>query len=111
MSEYNYQRMLEERLERYERKLHTNPMEKAVLEERIELLHQNGNFTDRLKQLIVSECVSGIEKRPILRLVESPEMAECLDEFQERLFFMTVATERISELDAEENSVPDEFLW
>ncbi|MEI7232828.1 hypothetical protein WCT82_03540 [Pectobacterium carotovorum] len=111
MSEYNYQRMREKRLERYEHKLHTNPTEKAVLEERIELLRQNGNFTDRLKQLIVSECVSGIEKRPILRLVESPEMAECLDEFQERLFFMTVATERISELDAEENSVPDEFLW
>ncbi|MDY4380906.1 hypothetical protein [Pectobacterium brasiliense] len=87
MSEYNYQRMLEERLERYERKLHTNPMEKAVLEERIELLHQNGNFTDRLKQLIVSECVSGIEKRPILRLVESPEMAECLGEFQDKVVF------------------------
>ncbi|GKV88480.1 hypothetical protein [Pectobacterium carotovorum] len=111
MNEYNYQRMREERLERYESKLHTSPIEKAVLEERIELLRQNGNFTVLLKQLIVSECVSGIEKRPILRLVESPEMAECLDEFQERLFFMTVATERISELDAEENSVPDEFLW
>ncbi|KFX07248.1 hypothetical protein KP22_03925 [Pectobacterium betavasculorum] len=111
MNEYNYQRMREERLERYESKLHTNPMGKAVLEERMESLRQNVNFTVRLKQLIVSESVSGIDKRPILRLVKSAEMAECLDEFQEKLFFIAVATERISELDAEENSVPDEFIW
>ncbi|RLM26534.1 hypothetical protein BIY29_05615 [Brenneria alni] len=100
MYEYNYQRMQEERREQYERRLPHDPVEQAVLAERIEYLRRNAHLFNRMKQIIAAECVvAGNDERPVHRLVESPEMEELLDEFQKKIFAMTVKAERINELE------------
>lgn len=112
MYEYNYQRMQDERREQYERRLPHDPVEQAVLAERIEYLRRHAHFFNRIKQLIAAECVvAGSDERPVQRLVESPEMEELLDEFQEKIFAMTVKAERINELDTARDPLPHEISW
>ncbi|PWC10509.1 hypothetical protein [Brenneria corticis] len=100
MYEYNYQRMQEERREQYERRLPHDPVEQAVLAERVNYLRRNAHLFNRMKQLISDECiVPGTDERPVYALVESPEMEEFLNKFQEKVFAMAVKAGRISELE------------
>jgi hypothetical protein len=98
MSEYNYQRMVEETLEQYDRTLEADPDEKTLLDERIEGMRKNLRVSV-FKKLIAERCpIAGLDKRPLVALTESPEMEEYLYSVQTEILTRIAKTERAIEI-------------
>ncbi|MNG55974.1 hypothetical protein D3C79_140460 [compost metagenome] len=97
MHEYNYQRMVEETLEQYDRTLAEDPDEKALLDARVEGMRK-GLRVSMLQKLIAERChIAGLDKRPLVALTESPEMEEYLYSVQTEILTRVIKTERIIE--------------
>ncbi|WP_409311430.1 hypothetical protein [Pectobacterium sp. B1J-3] len=99
MSGYNYQRMVEETLEEYERKYASKPEEQQVLKQRIAFMRRFSTFTDNVKTLVKNRCVvAGTDPNPVSALTESPRMDKYLDDVQEEIFMRAAMVERAMEL-------------
>lgn len=97
MHNYNYQRMIEETLEQYDRTLAADPDEKALLDARIEGMRK-GLRVSVFQKLIAERChIAGLDKRPLVALTESPEMEEYLYSVQTEILIRVVKAERILE--------------
>ncbi|CAI2430256.1 hypothetical protein [Serratia liquefaciens] len=100
MHEYNYQRMVEETLEQYDRTLAADPDEKMLLDARIEGMRKSLRVSV-FQKLIAERChIAGLDKRPLVALTESPEMAEYLYSVQTEILTRVAKAERAMELDA-----------
>ncbi len=100
MSEYNYQRMVEETLEQYDRTLAADPDEKALLDERIEGMRKSLRVSV-FQKLIAERChIAGLDMRPLIALTESPDMAEYLYSVQTEILTRIAKAERAMELEA-----------
>ncbi|NWA20307.1 hypothetical protein [Serratia liquefaciens] len=100
MSEYNYQRMVEETLEQYDCTLAADPNEKALLDGRIEGMRKTLRVSV-FQKLIAERChIAGCDKRPLVALTESPEMEEYLYTVQTEILTRIAKAERAMELEA-----------
>jgi hypothetical protein len=98
MSEYNYQRMVEETLEQYDRTLAADPDEKALLDERIKGMRKSLRVSV-FQKLIADRCyIAGSDKRPLIALTELPEMEEYLYSVQTEIITKTAKLTRVMEL-------------
>jgi hypothetical protein len=94
MHDYNYQRMVEEALEQYDRKLAADPDEKALLDERIEDMRKSLRVSV-FQKLIADRCyIAGLDKRPLVALTESPDMEEYLYSVQTEILTRVAKSER-----------------
>lgn len=108
MSEYNYQRMVEETLEQYDRTLAADPEEQALLDGRIEGMRKSLRVSV-FQKLIAERChIAGLDKRPIVALTESPGMEEYLCTVQTEILTRVAKAERAFELDAARDPAPHE---
>ncbi len=108
MYDYNYQRMVEETLEQYDRTLAADPDEKALLDGRIESMRK-GLRISALQKLITERChIAGVDKRPLIALAESPDMEEYLYSVQTEILTRVAKAERAMELDAARDPAPNE---
>lgn len=97
MHDYNYQRMVEETLEQYDRILAADPNEKALLDGRIEGMRKTLRVSV-FQKLIAERChIAGCDKRSLIALTESPEMEEYLYSVQTEILSRVVKAERILE--------------
>lgn len=97
MHEYNYQRMVEESLEQYDRMLAADPDEKALLDARIEGMRKSLRVSV-FQKLIAERChIAGLDKRPLVALTESPGMEEYLCSVQTEILTLIAKTERAME--------------
>jgi hypothetical protein len=108
MHDYNYQRMVEETLEQYDRTLAADPDEKALLDERIEGMRKSLRVSV-FQKLIADRCyIAGLDKRPLVALTESPDMEEYLYSVQTEILTRVAKAERAFELDAARDPPPHE---
>ncbi|CAI0906048.1 Uncharacterised protein [Serratia quinivorans] len=97
MSEYNYQRMVEETLEQYDRMLAADPDEKTLLDGRIEGMRKTLRVSV-FQKLIAERChIAGLDKHPLVALTEAPEMEEYLYSVQTEILTRVAKTERAME--------------
>ncbi|HHU0703751.1 TPA: hypothetical protein ACT92B_000450 [Serratia marcescens] len=97
MHEYNYQRMVEETLEQYDRTLAADPDEKALLDARVEGMRKSLRVSV-FQKLIAERChIAGPDKRPLVALTESPGMEEYLCSVQTEILTRIAKTERAME--------------
>lgn len=99
MSEFNYQRMLEEQLEAYERVLAASPDEQAQLEKRIAFKRRFHRMSTRLKTIVKNCSSAGSDHLPASAIAESLAMDSYLDDVQEEIFMRVAKAERAMELD------------
>lgn len=108
MHDYNYQRMVEETLEQYDRTLAADPDEKVLLDERIEGMRKSLRVSV-FQKLIADRCyIAGLDKRPLVALTESPDMEEYLYSVQTEILTRIAKAERALELDATRDLTPHE---
>ncbi|UZX96150.1 hypothetical protein ND444_07200 [Yersinia ruckeri] len=104
MNEYNYQRMVEQSLEQYDRLLISDPVEQKELGKRIEFLRQHSKMLSAFKSAIKNSChVAGSSGEHLPAFTETADMELYLDEVQEEIFLRVAKAERAMELDAEKN--------
>lgn len=108
MHEYNYQRMVEETLEQYDRTLAADPEEKVLLDGRVEGMRKSLRVSV-FQKLIAERChIAGLDKRPLIALTESPDMEEYLYSVQTEILTRVAKAERAMELDAARDPAPHE---
>ncbi|WP_447875162.1 hypothetical protein [Serratia fonticola] len=109
MSDYNYQRMVEEAVKQYERTLPADPEEQALLTNRINNMRKDLRISV-FKNLIADRChVAGLDKRPLVALTETPAMEEYLYTVQTEILTRVAKAERAMELEAARDPEPYEI--
>ncbi|WP_342230451.1 hypothetical protein, partial [Yersinia enterocolitica] len=104
MNEYNYQQMVEQSLEQYDRLLISDSDEQKELGKRIEFLRQHSKMLNAFKSAIKNSChVAGAGTGQLASFTETAAMELYLDEVQEEIFLRVAKAERAMELDAEKN--------
>jgi hypothetical protein len=94
MHDYNYQRMVEEAMEQYDRTLAADPDEKALLDDRIEGMRKSLRVSV-FQKLIAERChIAGLDNRPLAALTESPDMEEYLYSVQTEILTRVAKAER-----------------
>lgn len=98
MHDYNYQRMVEETLEQYDRTLAADPEEQELLDGRVEGMRKSLRVSV-FQKLIAERChIAGLDKRPLVALTETPEMEEYLYSVQTEIITKAAKLTRVMEL-------------
>ncbi|EKN3846892.1 hypothetical protein FG473_001659 [Yersinia enterocolitica] len=104
MNEYNYQQMVEQSLEQYDRLLISDPDEQEELGKRIEFLRRHSKMLCAFKTAVKNSCfIAGASTHYLTAFTETAAMELYLDEVQEEIFLRVAKAERAMELDAEKN--------
>lgn len=104
MNEYNYQRMVEQSLEQYDRLLVSDPDEQKELGKRIEFLRCHSKMLSAFKSAIKNSChVAGTGSGHLAAFTETAAMELYLDDVQEEIFLRVAKAERAMELEAEKD--------
>lgn len=99
MNEYNYQRMVEEITEEYDRTLCADPDEQDLLADRVQSRRKDLPIS-AFKDLIIGRCsISGLDNRYITALTETPDMEEYLNSVKTEILSRIVKVERAMEID------------
>ncbi|WP_145543539.1 hypothetical protein [Yersinia frederiksenii] len=108
MNEYNYQRMIEQSLEQYDRLLISAPEEREELGKRIEFLRRHSKMLCAFKTAVKNGCfIAGASTYYLTALTETTAMELYLDEVQEEIFLRVAKAERAMELDATQTTFID----
>ncbi|WP_314190006.1 hypothetical protein [Yersinia massiliensis] len=104
MNESNYQRMVEQSLEQYDRLLISDPDEQEELGKRIEFLRRHSKMLNAFKSAVKNGCfIAGASSNYLAALTETTAMELYLDQVQEEIFLRVAKAERAMELKAEKN--------
>ncbi|WP_145517646.1 hypothetical protein [Yersinia mollaretii] len=104
MNEYNYQRMVEQSLEQYDRLLISDPDEQEELGKRIEFLRRHSKMLNAFKSAVKNGCfIAGASTHYLAALTETTAMELYLDEVQEEIFLRVAKAERAMELETEKD--------
>jgi hypothetical protein len=109
MNEYNYQRMVEEITEEYERTLPADPDERELLADRVENRRKDLRIS-AFKNLIIKHCSTpGLDNRYLMALMETPDVEEYLQSVKTEILTRIAKAERAMELDAARDPEPHEI--
>lgn len=109
MSEYNYQRMVEEITEEYDRTLPADPDERELLADRVQSRRKDLPIS-AIKNLIIERCsTAGLDNRYIAALTETPDMEEYLNSVKTEILTRVAKAERAMEIDNARDPDPHEI--